>query len=377
MMMYKHRGVIPRAAIAPVYTFGAPAIFCEGGCMNACSLPASKEADAAAVAGSAGPDTSATEPVTDDEGRVKDQGALHALGLEAGIVRNIFMNKDIVPRAFACDYTLVADLLRRVSDGFREHNCLKGDGRVVMYFFIGKMMVLQPDRDHDFVLRNEMYHDMLPARPGLWLLRQPQGDPPAPRKHPSSLAQLALGQSSGTSHAAANTDKQSKLKTQQHNKADAEVQDRSKQTAVAEHPIASLTIPGEEGRPAASLKEAVMDLMNYPHPLDTLSEPTAYGNHGAISRYHDPEHYCQAIGGVLRTKTRPLRVNVTSPRWYLDLQEREHAMKHKVRKMRRAQVESSNQRQQQLRLQKQHSHKKLQQPPSVINEWKRASQHHG
>ena len=309
---------------------------------------------------------------------MKDQGALQALGLEAGIVRNIFMNKDIVPRAFACDYTLVADLLRRVSDGFREHNCLMGDGRVVMYFFIGKMMVLQPDRDHEFVLRNEMYHDMLPARAGLWLLRQPQGDPPAPRRHPSSLAQLAPGQDSGASQAVAKTDQQSKFKTQQHNKADAaKVQDSSKQTAVADHPIASLTIPGEEGQPAASLKEAVMDLMNYPHPLDTLSEPTAYGNHGAISRYHDPVHYCQAIGGVLRAKTQPLRANVTAPRWYLDLQEREYAMKRKVRKMRRAQSEGSNQRQQQLQLQKQHSQKKLQQPPCVINEWKRASQHHG
>ena len=36
------------------------------------------------------------------------------------------MHRDIVPRAFACDYTLVADLLKRVADSFREHRCLNG-----------------------------------------------------------------------------------------------------------------------------------------------------------------------------------------------------------------------------------------------------------
>ena len=40
------------------------------------------------------------------------------------------MHKDIVPRAFACDYTLVADLLRRVADSFREHRCLNGSRTV-------------------------------------------------------------------------------------------------------------------------------------------------------------------------------------------------------------------------------------------------------
>jgi len=40
------------------------------------------------------------------------------------------MAKDIVPRAFACDYTLVADLLKRVSDSFREHRCLSASRTV-------------------------------------------------------------------------------------------------------------------------------------------------------------------------------------------------------------------------------------------------------
>lgn len=138
MMMYKHRGVLPQSAIAPVYTFGAPAIFCEGACCppcqagtGHCSADPQPQAKVQAQAAATALNTSATEPVTDDHGHVKSQGILQALGLEAGAVRNIFMSKDIVPRAFACDYTLVADLLRRVGEGFRDHDCLMGEGRSV------------------------------------------------------------------------------------------------------------------------------------------------------------------------------------------------------------------------------------------------------
>ena len=35
MLMYLRRGALPAVAISPVYTFGAPAIFCEGA--GACS----------------------------------------------------------------------------------------------------------------------------------------------------------------------------------------------------------------------------------------------------------------------------------------------------------------------------------------------------
>ena len=139
MMMYKYRGVLPQSAIAPVYTFGAPAIFCEGVCCAPCSAdtglcsaePTQPATALQAQPAAAAANTSATEPVTDNHGHAKSQGILQALGLEAGSVRNIFMSRDIVPRAFACDYTLVADLLRRVGEGFREHGCLAGEGRSV------------------------------------------------------------------------------------------------------------------------------------------------------------------------------------------------------------------------------------------------------
>ena len=49
-------------------------------------------------------------------------------------------------------------------------------------------------------------------------------------------------------------------------------------------------------------RDAVWELMNCPHPLDTLADPAAYGDNGSISRYHNPDHYSRALGGVLRAR---------------------------------------------------------------------------
>ena len=46
----------------------------------------------------------------------------------------------------------------------------------VLYYFLGKMLVLQPDADHWFVQPNEAQHPMLPPGAGLYTLRRP-GDP--------------------------------------------------------------------------------------------------------------------------------------------------------------------------------------------------------
>ena len=68
-----------------------------------------------------------------DRTETADRSLLERLGLPAGAIRNIIMHRDIVPRAFACDYKLVADLLARVNDGFREHGCLQNpSGRQVL-----------------------------------------------------------------------------------------------------------------------------------------------------------------------------------------------------------------------------------------------------
>ena len=48
------------------------------------------------------------------------EGILERFGLNSGAIRQVMMHRDIVPRAFACDYALVADLLSRVSESFKH-----------------------------------------------------------------------------------------------------------------------------------------------------------------------------------------------------------------------------------------------------------------
>lgn len=43
-------------------------------------------------------------------------------------------------------------------------------------------------------------------------------------------------------------------------------------------------------------------LMDSPHPLDILGDPASYGPTGAISRFHNPDNYTAALGGVLRAQ---------------------------------------------------------------------------
>jgi hypothetical protein len=46
---------------------------------------------------------------------------LGRLGLPQETVVNVVMTRDIVPRAFVCDYTLVADVLKSWLPSFKEH----------------------------------------------------------------------------------------------------------------------------------------------------------------------------------------------------------------------------------------------------------------
>ena len=69
-----------------------------------------------------------------------------SLGLRDHAVRNVIMHRDIVPRAFSCDYSPVSDILRGWGPGFRDHAALGYNGRKHLYYFVGRMIVLQPDR---------------------------------------------------------------------------------------------------------------------------------------------------------------------------------------------------------------------------------------
>ncbi|KAF8067235.1 choline monooxygenase [Scenedesmus sp. PABB004] len=232
MLMFRHRGVLRAAQVAPVVTFGAPAIFCDGA-LGACSACGSVPGGAESC--SLGGDL------------------LSRLGLPDDIIRGVVMTRDIVPRAFSCDYRLVAELLRSWGQSWREHSCLSGgasgEGRRQLYVHIGRVRVLQPDPELPFVTEAQPHLPMLPQAPGLYELL------PRPR--------LADAMAAATRRAA-------RLRR-------------------------GLPL----GRPAASREEALAAIMDTPHPLETLADPGAYGNAGSISRYHNPDHYCLALGRLL------------------------------------------------------------------------------
>jgi hypothetical protein len=106
MLMYVQRGVLRPEQVAPVYTFGAPAVFCDGalGACSACSTDSTTGAEACSLGTS----------------------LLSRLGLTDDSIRAVMMTRDIVPRAFSCDYSLVAELLRSWGPSWKEHSCLAG-----------------------------------------------------------------------------------------------------------------------------------------------------------------------------------------------------------------------------------------------------------
>lgn len=156
MLLYVSRGILPPSAAAPVHTYGAPAVFCDGataggGHCSSCQLPCGGHARR--------PWSSCA-------------GLLSAMGLPETAVRNIVMHNDIVPRAFVCDYSIVAQLLQRWGPAFKAHVGLSSQSpHKVLYNFLGTVHILQPDRRHKFVLQDE-YHHLLPAYPALYTVHR-------------------------------------------------------------------------------------------------------------------------------------------------------------------------------------------------------------
>ena len=71
------------------------------------------------------------------------------------MVRNIIMHRDIVPRAFTCDYSPVRDFMRSWGKKYSDHGPLKSasplSGKVLMYSHIGRVFALQTHKDQVYV----------------------------------------------------------------------------------------------------------------------------------------------------------------------------------------------------------------------------------
>ncbi|XP_047320826.1 phospholipase A1 PLIP1, chloroplastic [Impatiens glandulifera] len=179
-LMLLTRGVVKPNVLRPVVTFGSPFVFCGG------------------------------------------QRILKELGLNEDCVHCVIMHRDIVPRAFTCNYPpYVAHILKRLNSNFRSHPCLNKNK--LLYTPLGKIFILQPEDE------SSPRHPLLPPESGLYALEHTQW---------CNLAEKAL-----------------------------------------------------------------RDFLNFPHPLETLSDPTAYGTDGTILRDHHSGNYLKAINGFLNKQT--------------------------------------------------------------------------
>ncbi|KAL1221528.1 Phospholipase A1 PLIP2 [Cardamine amara subsp. amara] len=120
-LMLLVRGEVPASSLLAVITFGAPFVICGG------------------------------------------DRLLKKLGLPKSHVQAITMHRDIVPRAFSCNYPYhVAELLKAVNGNFRSHPCLNKQS--ILYSPMGELLILQPDETFS------PGHELLPPGNGLYLL---------------------------------------------------------------------------------------------------------------------------------------------------------------------------------------------------------------
>ncbi|WOL10292.1 hypothetical protein Cni_G19047 [Canna indica] len=126
-LMLLIREETPVSSLLPVITFGAPTIMCGGDYI------------------------------------------LHKLGLPKDHVQAITMHRDIVPRAFSCNYPdHVIQILKAINSNFRTHPCLKN--KKLLYAPMGKFLILQPDE------KFSPPHQLLPAGTGLYMLGETLAD---------------------------------------------------------------------------------------------------------------------------------------------------------------------------------------------------------
>lgn len=95
-LMLLTRKVVRPSALLPVVTFGSPFVFCGG------------------------------------------QKILDELGLDENHIHCVMMHRDIVPRAFSCNYpNYVAQVLKRLNSTFRSHPCLNKNVSILHLDFQG------------------------------------------------------------------------------------------------------------------------------------------------------------------------------------------------------------------------------------------------
>eukprot|EP00798_Chlamydomonas_sp_ICE-L_P007834 gene7834-1034_t len=177
-LMYKMRGVLQEHNIATVYTFGAPPVFLEPTATLHTTHHHHETPNGVCPICAKGP-----------------YNLLSGCGLAEHVVRNVILPYDLVPRSMSCDFSPVADILRNMSQVFAVHPSLNMDGRKHLYAFVGRMMVMQGDRDLVFFAQDD-HHPMFPSEPGLWIIGGPENDEqPSPSLNSLKLLDAAASSS--------------------------------------------------------------------------------------------------------------------------------------------------------------------------------------
>ncbi|PNH07557.1 hypothetical protein TSOC_005973, partial [Tetrabaena socialis] len=286
-MLFVMRGVLKPSNISPVYTFGAPAVFCQGAvpdapadrcanCTLACEMAPTASAASHAACGCGAHGGSAFEA------QELPLGLMATLGFADDQVVNVIMHKDIVPRAFVCDYTAVAGVLQRWWPSFRDLHSLQDEAgpHKSLYNFVGRVAVLRPGPDLPFVHGPaDAAHPMLPNYPALYRVGLHESALPIFDHAAASMAswdELLDGSVFAAAMSA--------------------MADGCRQLGGAAAASASAAQRAEK---LAGLQQSVLHFMNQPHPLATLSDYQAYGPNGCISRFHNPDNYTRALYGLL------------------------------------------------------------------------------
>ncbi len=183
------------------------------------------------------------------------------------------------------------------------HPALQDDAgpHKALYNFIGRIAVLRPPEGLPFVLgATDASHPMLPNHPALYRVGLPEefeGRMPMLDYAAASLASWDELMD-GTAFAAAMTAAgHALLQGCPMPPGGASAGGGASLWGSMQAALCSSQQRAEESRlgKLADLQKDVLQFMNHPHPLATLSDYQAYGPNGCISRFHNPDNYTQVL----------------------------------------------------------------------------------
>lgn len=183
---------------------------------------------------------------------------LQKLGLPRSHVKSITLHRDIVPRAFSCSYpNHVAEFLKAVNGSFRNHPCL--NNQVEMFPPTSCLCFCQSFffRLMRYLLFCSPQKKLLYAHMGDLLIMQP------PNKFSPSHHLLPPGPG-----------------------------------------LYLLSPPVTDDGAEKQILAAKTAFLNSPHPLEILSDRSAYGSGGTIQRDHDMQSYLKSVRTIIYEEIR-------------------------------------------------------------------------